>query len=313
MTLQEEVGKLFNNIIEIQEVMPRDGLQIEKNIVPTEKKIDLINKLSHTGVSKIEVTSFVSPKAVPQLSDAEIVVNSIDRNQNITYVALVANLRGVERAVKTNIDEINLVMSASATHNKKNVNRTNEESLSEFKQIKEYLRGTKIKLNGTVATSFGCPFEGNISEDKVLRYIDEYLSLGMDSITLADTTGMGNPVQVKNLVTKVKQHIGNIPLTLHFHNTRGMGLANVVAAISAGATQFDSSLGGIGGCPFAPGATGNICTEDLVHMLDQMGIKQATDLDSLIDISKELPGIIGRDDLPGQVVIAGKVSDLHLV
>jgi len=302
---------VLDNLIKIQEVMPRDGLQIEKNFVPTRKKIELINDISNSGVSKIEVTSFVSPKAVPQLSDAEIVVSSIDRNQNVTYVALVANLKGVERAIHANIDEINLVMSASATHNKKNVNRTNEESLNEFKQIKECIKGTAIKMNGSVATSFGCPFEGNISEDKVLRYIDEYLSLGMNSITLADTTGMGNPVQVKNLVNKVKQQIGNIPLTLHFHNTRGMGLANVVAAISAGATQFDSSLGGIGGCPFAPGATGNICTEDLVHMLDQMGIKQEADLERLIDISKKLPGIIGREDLPGQVVKAGKVSDLH--
>lgn len=298
--------------VKIQEVIPRDGFQMEKKFIPTEKKIQLINDLSNTGVHKIEVTSFVSPKAVPQLSDAEEVVKGIQRYQGVTYVALVANLRGVERALNAGVDEINLVMSASATHNKKNVNKTHEESLGEFKQIMDAVKGSGIKVNGSLATTFGCPFEGKISEDAVQHFVDQYVELGMDSVTLADTTGMANPVQVKRIVTKVKEQIGEeIPLTLHFHNTRGMGLANVIAAIEAGASHFDSSLGGIGGCPFAPGATGNICTEDLVHMLDEMGIEHGTDLDRLIALSRGLPNIIGRDDYPGQVVKAGKVSDLH--
>ena len=297
--------------IHIQEVIPRDGFQIEKNFVPTDEKIKLIDRLSECGLSKIEVTSFVSPKAVPNLRDAEEVVTSIKRNPNLTYVALIPNVRGADRAIAAKIDEINLVMSASATHNRKNVNRTNEESLNGFKEIMEHIKGTNIKVNGSVATSFGCPFEGEISEDTVQHYIDTYLAMGMDSITLADTTGMANPVQVKRLVKKVMKQIGEVPLTLHFHNTRGMGLANVVAAIEAGATRFDASLGGIGGCPFAPGATGNICTEDLVHMLMEMEIETAVELDKLIDLSKGLPELLGREDIPGQVVKAGKVTDLH--
>ena len=246
--------------IHIQDVIARDGFQSEKVFVPTDEKVQLINELSQCGLSKIEVSSFVSPKAVPNLRDAEEVVTSIERNPNITYVALVPNVQGANRAIKAKIDEINLVMSASATHNRKNVNRTNEDSLQGFQEIMEWVKGTGIKVNGSVATSFGCPFEGKVSEDDVQRFIDYYLAMGMDSITLADTTGMANPVQVKRLVKKVVEQIGDVPLTLHFHNTRGMGLANVVAAMEAGATRFDASLGAIGGCPFAPGAAGNICT-----------------------------------------------------
>lgn len=297
--------------IHIQEVIARDGFQSEKIFVPTDEKVQLINELSQCGLSKIEVSSFVSPKAVPNLRDAEEVVTSIERNPNITYVALVPNVQGANRAIKAKIDEINLVMSASATHNRKNVNRTNEDSLQGFQEIMEWVKGTGIKVNGSVATSFGCPFEGKVSEDDVQRFIDYYLAMGMDSITLADTTGMANPVQVKRLVKKVVEQIGEVPLTLHFHNTRGMGLANVVAAMEAGATRFDASLGGIGGCPFAPGATGNICTEDLVHMLTEMGIKTGVDLDKLIVLSKELSNLLKRDDIPGQIVKAGKVTDLH--
>ena len=297
--------------IHIHEVIARDGFQSEKIFVPTDEKVQLINELSQCGLSKIEVSSFVSPKAVPNLRDAEEVVTSIERNPNITYVALVPNVQGANRAIKAKIDEINLVMSASATHNRKNVNRTNEDSLQGFQEIMEWVKGTGIKVNGSVATSFGCPFEGKVSEDDVQRFIDYYLAMGMDSITLADTTGMANPVQVKRLVKKVVEQIGEVPLTLHFHNTRGMGLANVVAAMEAGATRFDASLGGIGGCPFAPGATGNICTEDLVHMLTEMGIKTGVDLDKLIVLSKELPNLLKRDDIPGQIVKAGKVTDLH--
>ncbi|MEI3605639.1 hydroxymethylglutaryl-CoA lyase [Pseudogracilibacillus sp. SE30717A] len=299
------------SFIHIQEVIPRDGFQIERNFVPTDKKINLINELSDCGLSKIEVTSFVSPKAVPNLKDAEEVVTSIKRNPDVTNVALIANVRGAERAIAAHIDEINLVMSASATHNKKNVNRTHEESLAGFNEIMSRVHGTGIKVNGSVATSFGCPFEGEIAENAVQHFIDKYISMGMDSITLADTTGMANPVQVKRLVEKVIDQIGDVPLTLHFHNTRGMGLANVVAAIEAGATRFDSSLGGIGGCPFAPGATGNLCTEDLVHMLHEMGLETKVNLDKLIELSKGLPELLGRNDIPGQIVKAGKVTDLH--
>lgn len=299
--------------IKIQEVIARDGFQIEERFIPTDEKITLIDALSECGLAKIEITSFVSPKAVPQLRDATEVANAIKRNPNITYVALVANVRGAERALDVNMDEINVVMSASATHNMKNVNKTNEQSLQEIKEIITLTKGTSMQVNGSIATSFGCPFEGKVSERTVLDYIDKYIALGINSITLADTTGMANPRQVYELVKKINTSFATMPLTLHFHNTRGMGMANVLAAMEAGATQFDSSLGGLGGCPFAPGATGNICTEDLVHMLDEMGIKHDTNLDKLIALSKQLPPIIGRDDLPGQIVKAGKTTDLHPV
>lgn len=301
------------SFIHVQEVIARDGLQIEKEFVPTEKKIDLINQLSDCGYSKIEVTSFVSPKAVPNLRDAKEVVRNINRRSDVTFVALVPNVRGAEDAVEAGIDEINLVMSASATHNRKNVNRTHEASLQEFREILKRVEGSGIAVNGSIATSFGCPFEGDISGQSVLDFIEQYLHMGMDSITLADTTGMANPTQVKRLVEQVFQRFGDIPLTLHFHNTRGMGLANVVAAIEAGAVRFDASLGGIGGCPFAPGATGNICTEDMVHMLEEMGYETKVDLDRLISLSKGLPSLLKRDDIPGQIVKAGKVTDLHKV
>lgn len=297
--------------IKIQEVIPRDGFQMEKNFIPTEDKIKIIDKISESGVSKIEVTSFVSPKAVPQLSDAEEVSKGISKKEEVVYVGLVANLRGAERALEAGLDEINLVMSASASHNKKNVNKTHEESLSEFSKIAEFLKSTDMKINGTVATAFGCPFEGVISEDDVQDFVQKYLDIGIDSITLADTTGMANPKQIKRLVSKVKKQIGDVPLTLHLHDTRAMGLPNLLAGIEAGVTQFDSAIGGIGGCPFAPGASGNICTEDVVHMLGEMEISHGTDLDELISISKKLPEIIGRSDYPGQVVKAGKVTDLH--
>ncbi|CAM4169990.1 hydroxymethylglutaryl-CoA lyase [Lacicoccus alkaliphilus] len=297
--------------IHIQEVIPRDGFQMEKKFIPTEDKINIINKISRTGVSKIEVTSFVSPKAVPQLSDAEEVAKNIERNKDVTYVGLVANLRGAERAMNADLDEINLVMSASASHNKKNVNKTHEESLEGFSKIAAHIKGSGIKINGTVATAFGCPFEGAISEKAVMGFIRKYIDLGMDSITLADTTGMANPSQIKRFAAEVKDYAGEIPLTLHLHDTRGMGLANLIAGMEAGVTRFDSAIGGIGGCPFAPGASGNICTEDVVHMFGEMGISHTADLDQLISISKELPDIIGRSDYPGQVVKAGKVSDLH--
>lgn len=299
--------------IKIQEVIARDGFQMEKKFIPTEKKVALINELSQCGLSKIEITSFVSPKAVPQLSDATLVAKSITKNPDVTYAALIANVKGAERAIEANVDEVNLVMSASATHNMKNVNKTNAQSLEEFKRIMKTVKSTSMFVNGSIATTFGCPFEGSIDEAVVLNYIDHYLKLGIHSITLADTTGMANPLQVKQLTKKVKCEFGDIPLTMHFHNTRGMGMANVIAAMEAGATQFDSSLGGLGGCPFAPGATGNVCTEDVVHMLVEMGIKHGTNLDKLIVLSKQLPEIIGHGDLPGQVVKAGKTTELHSI
>jgi hydroxymethylglutaryl-CoA lyase len=296
----------------IQEVVTRDGFQIEEKFIPTEQKIDLINRLSSAGMDKIEVTSFVSPKAVPNLKDAEEVMRGIDRNKDAVYATLVPNVKGAERAVKCVVDEINLVVSVSETHNLKNVHHTIEQSFSGFKDIARFLSGTGITINGSLGTSFGCPFEGTVDEDKVLSLIDEYLELGAGGITIADTTGMATPKQVCQLSEKVLKRWPDLPLTLHFHNTRGMGLANVMEGIRAGVVRFDASLGGLGGCPFAPGATGNICTEDLVHMLSFMDYEMSVDLDQLIDAAKHLQTILHRE-VPGQIIKAGKITDLHSV
>lgn len=295
----------------IQEVAPRDGLQIEPVFVPTEDKIRLIDALSTMGFSRIEVTSFVSPKSVPALADAAAVMTGIRRAPGIVHVALVPNLRGAERALQAGADELNMVMSAGETHNLANMRMTAEQSFAAFADIVDAARGTGVLLNGTVATAFGCPFEGNQPEDKVLGLVRRYLDLGCTGITLADTTGMADPRQVEHLVARALDLTGPERLTLHFHDTRGLGLANLLAAYGAGARRFDASLGGLGGCPFAPGASGNICTEDTAAMAERMGIPTGLDLPGLIALSRTLPGLIGHD-VPGQVAKAGRTQDLHL-
>lgn len=296
----------------IQEVVTRDGLQIEPRFLPTEDKVALIDALSQTGVAKIEVTSFVSPRAVPNLADAGEVARAIQRRPDVTYVALVPNLRGAEAALEAGMDELNLVLSVSATHNLANMRMTPAQSLEGFRAIAAAAAGTGARLNGSIATAFGCPFEGEQPVERVLDLAEAYLTAGLQSVTLADTTGMANPRQVFALVSAFRARFGGVPLTLHFHNTRGMGLANVLAALEAGADRFDASLGGIGGCPFAPGATGNISTEDLVHMLEAMGVETGVDLSALLALARSLPALLGHD-IPGQVAKAGRSGDLHPV
>lgn len=294
----------------VQEVAPRDGLQIEPKWVETADKIALIDQLSLAGFSRIEAGSFVSPKAIPALRDGDEVFRGIQRQPGVIYVALIPNLKGAQRAIDAGADELNLVLSASQTHNLANMRMRREQSLSGFSDIVSLARGTSLSLNGTVATTFGCPFEGVIDEDLVLQIIDAYLELGMQGITLADTTGMANPRQVYKLVQRVLSKVSPAQLTLHFHNTRGLGLSNVLAAYEAGARRFDASLGGLGGCPFAPGASGNICTEDLVNMCEEMGIATGIDLPHLLQMSRQLPALLGHE-MPGQVAKAGRNSDLH--
>jgi hydroxymethylglutaryl-CoA lyase len=290
--------------IRINEVVTRDGLQIEPVFVPTRDKIALIDALSHTGVSKIEVTSFVSPKAVPALADATEVMRGITRAQNVIYVALAPNARGAAAAVEAGADEINIVISASESHNYANVRRTCDQSFDELSSVNTLRKGSGVTLNGTIATAFGCPFDGHIAPSRIVDFARRYRDAGADSLTLADTTGMANPVQVEQLVIAVSAACPSLPLTLHFHNTRGMGLANILAAHRVGARSFDAALGGLGGCPFAPGATGNVCTEDVVHMFEQMGVATGVDLQSLVTQSLRLPLLVGHDT-PGQVVKAG--------
>lgn len=296
--------------VHIQEVAPRDGFQIEPRWVETADKIAFINAMSRTGVSKIEVSSFVSPKAVPMLRDAEEVFRAIERQSGVVYVALIPNARGAERAFSAGVDEFNFVMSASETHNRANMRMSTGQSLDALRGILELARGVGVSRHASVATAFGCPFEGRVPLERVLDFVAQYLDLGITGVTLADTTGMANPQQVARTVEQFRARFPDTPLTLHFHNTRGMGLANAVAAYQHGAVRFDAALGGLGGCPFAPGATGNVCTEDLVHMFEEMQVDTGTDLPALLDISRKLPALVGHD-VPGQVAKAGRSCDLH--
>ncbi|WP_025855364.1 hydroxymethylglutaryl-CoA lyase [Pseudomonas sp. CHM02] len=300
----------YSDPLIVQEVSPRDGLQIEPTWVETADKIALIDQLSQAGFSRIEAGSFVSPKAIPALRDGEQVFQGIERKPGVIYVALIPNLKGAQRAIASRADELNLVMSASQTHNLANMRMRCEASLAAFDDIVSFARDYPVRLNGSIATTFGCPFEGKIDEDRVLQFVDAYLELGIQGISLADTTGMANPRQVERLVKRVLQHVSARDLTLHFHNTRGLGLCNVLAAYEAGARRFDAALGGLGGCPFAPGASGNICTEDLVNLCEEVGIHTGIDLPHLLHMSRRLPALLGHE-LPGQLAKAGRNGDLH--
>jgi hydroxymethylglutaryl-CoA lyase len=301
----------FDKLI-VQEVAPRDGLQIEPTWVETADKIALIDALSTAGFTRIEAGSFVSPKAIPALRDGDAVFQQIQRRDGVIFVALVPNVKGAERALAARADELNLVMSASQTHNRANMRMSCEASLVGFGDIVRLAKNFPVRLNATIATTFGCPFEGKIYEDRVISIVDTYREMGIEGITLADTTGMANPRQVARIVKRVLARIPADALTLHFHNTRGLGLANVLAAYEAGARRFDAALGGLGGCPFAPGASGNICTEDLVNLCDEIGIPTGIDLPKLLELSRGLPALLGHD-VPGQLAKAGRNCDVHPV
>jgi hydroxymethylglutaryl-CoA lyase len=299
----------------VNDVAVRDGFQIEKAFVPTATKIELINQLARTGLHKIEVTSFVSPRAVPALADAAEVLAGIDRVPGVVYVALVPNARGVANAsaAPKRPDEVNAVLSASETHNRANINRTHEQSLAELPEMVKLAHAAGMKITVSLSTTFGCPVEGRVHEDVVLDFVGRFRQLGFDGISLADTTGMANPRQVRELTAKVLERFPppqETYYTLHFHNTRGMGLANVVAGIEAGVRSFDGSVSGLGGCPFAPGATGNICTEDMVNMLEDMGYDTRIDLAKLLAVARRIPAVVGHDT-PGQVMKAGQTLELH--
>ncbi|HBB78489.1 hydroxymethylglutaryl-CoA lyase [Stutzerimonas xanthomarina] len=289
----------------IQEVATRDGFQIESNFVPTADKIALIDRLSDTGLAKIEVTSFTSPKAIPNLRDAEEVMRGIRRVPGVEYTVLVPNVKGCERALSCQVDEINLVMSASDTHGLANLRMTPEQSLVQFREIIEVSRGSSVFVNASLSTTFGCPFEGEVPEQRVYELVARLLDIGVQGITLCDTTGMADPAQVERICREVLKRWPRTQFTAHFHNTRGMGLANALAALNAGIDRFDASLGGLGGCPYAPGASGNICTEDLVHMFQRMGMETGVDLDLLLQCASSLPDLVGHE-VPGAVLKAGK-------
>lgn len=294
----------------LQEVATRDGFQNEKTFIDTKQKIALIDELSQCGYAKIEVTSFTSPKAIPALRDAEAVMAEIQRQKGVEYTVLVPNVRGAERALGCGIDEANLVMSVSEPHNRSNLRMTREQSFVQLRDVVGVIGRGPVAVNVSLSTVFGCPMQGDVPADDVLGWVGRFAELGVRGVTLCDTTGMAYPTQVDALSRQVRERFPELQLTLHFHNTRGMALANTLAALQAGIDRFDASLGGLGGCPYAPGASGNVCMEDLVHMLDLMGYDTGLQLDRVLAASARLPGLIGHAT-PSQLLKAGKRLDLH--
>lgn len=297
--------------IHFHEVVARDGFQNESRFVPTDAKVALLDALGACGFAKVEVTSFTSPRAIPMLRDAEEVMARIRRVPGVEYTALVPNVRGAERAMHARADELNIVMSVSETHNLANLRMSREASFSSLRDVIG-MAGGKVPVNVSLSTAFGCPMEGIVPAQEVLRWVGRFTSLGVRGVTLCDTTGMAHPRQVARMCDALHRLAEDVQFTLHFHNTRGMGLANLLAAVDQGITRFDGALGGLGGCPYAPGATGNICSEDAIHMLQQMGYETGVDLDRLLAVARGLPQIVGHD-VPGQLVVAGPCSQRHPV
>lgn len=280
--------------LEINEVSPRDGLQIERNFVPTESKIAFIDALSACGFARIEVTSYTSPKAIPTLADAEAVMAGIRRAAGVKYTALVPNLRGMERAVAGRPDEINLVMSASESHNRANLRMTRAHSLATLQEVIRAAESADLPCNVSLSAAFGCPFDGEVDANEVIALARTLADSGAAGVTVCDTTGMAYPTQVASLCEQLQQAVPGMPLTVHLHNTRGMGLANALAALNSGIERFDGASGGLGGCPYAPGASGNVSTEELVHMFSAMGHQTGVELDALIAVVRSLPELVGR-------------------
>jgi hydroxymethylglutaryl-CoA lyase len=291
--------------VTICEVGTRDGFQIEPDFIPTEVKIEVVDRLSEAGVPSIEVTSFVHPKVVPQLRDAETVMAGIKRRPGVRYSALVPNDKGAVRAVDAGVDEIHTVISASESHNLANVNMTVDESLVKMRAVMQVAERAGVPVSCGISTTFGCPFEGDVPVQQLERVVGALAGMGARAIGLADTTGMANPRQVGRVLEHLVPRFPGVTWTLHTHDTRAMAIPNILAAMEYGVTHIDSSIGGLGGCPFAPGASGNVCSEDLVHCLHAMGVETGIDLDRLIDTSRRVQEVVGRA-LPGQIVKAGK-------
>lgn len=299
------MAKMYTDKIEMVEVSPRDGLQNEPVIVPASSKLELIGKAIAAGSRRIEVASFVNPKAVPQMADAEEVCAGLPDRDDVTYIGLVMNARGAERAIATGrIDQLGAVAVSTDRFAMANQGQTSDGSVDASRAIIERAREAGLTGQATIAASFGCPFEGEVSEDRVLAMAVAIAASGPVEIALADTIGVANPAHVASLVEKVGKAIAPIPVRMHFHNTRGTGLANVWAAIGAGARVIDASIGGLGGCPFAPGAAGNIATEDTTYMLERAGISTGLDLEMLISTNRWLAGLMNKA-LPAMVGKAG--------
>ena len=295
--------------VELVEVGPRDGFQILPDFIDTDDKVQIIESLIQAGIQRMEVTSFVHPKAVPQMRDAAEVVRRVKRN-GCQCFAMTPNLKGAKRAIEAGVDMLNLVVSVSESHNQSNVRMTVDESLDGFPAILALAGQVNVPVRASMATVFGCPFEGAIPLERVLYVGRRLADMGCVELNLCDTTGMANPRQVADVAVQSLTELEDVKVTMHFHNTRGMGAANLLAAMMNGITAFESSFGGLGGCPFAPGATGNVATEDIVHMLHEMGVDTGIDLSLLLGAVRSAEGIMGMT-FPGQVIKAGRSCDLH--
>jgi hydroxymethylglutaryl-CoA lyase len=294
----------------VTEVGTRDGFQAEPAFIPTETKVAVLDALLDAGVRSVEATSFVSPRAVPQLADAHAVLEGVRRRDGVRLAVLVPNARGAERAAAARADMMVCFVSASESHCQANLNKSIDRALADVAEFVPIAAQFGIPVRGAVATAFGCPFEGDVPVDALLRVVAAYHALGIRHLTLGDTTGMATPPVVERAVEAIGRRFPDLAIALHFHNTRGIGLANVMAGLQMGVREYESSIGGLGGCPFAPGATGNICTEDMVNMLQDMGYDTGVDLARLIACARQVPAIVGHDT-PGQVAKAGPSLELH--
>ncbi|MBF4695794.1 hydroxymethylglutaryl-CoA lyase [Fusibacter ferrireducens] len=300
--------KYPENVI-ICEVGPRDGLQNENKILTAAEKAGLIDQVIEAGYKVIEVGSMVHPKAIPALADTTEVYKLIKHKEGVDLRVLVPNLKGAERAIEVGIKKVKLTVSASKSHNMSNFNRLPLETMDSFKASYDLVKANGLEVSGAIATSFGCPFEGNITIDQIEPIVEKFVSLGILEISLSDTTGMGGPKEVYEKCKYFKDKYPEVTWNIHFHNTRGMALANILAAMEAGMNRFDGSFGGLGGCPYAPGASGNVASEDIVHMLQLMGIETGIDLDKSIEVARNVQSLVGHE-VDSYMLKAGKSSDL---
>jgi hydroxymethylglutaryl-CoA lyase len=295
--------------VNVREVGPRDGFQNEPEVIPTDDKVRLVEMLARTGVPRLEVTSFVRPDVIPQLADGAEVLTRADIPEGVAVSVLIPNERGLENALRLRdrFQEVNLFLSATETHNQRNVNRSVEDSLSGLERVIARARSEGIRPEGVISVSFGCPYEGHVPPERVFGIAERLAEAGCEEVAFGDTTGMANPAQVREFFGAARERLPGVELTAHFHNTRGQGLANVVAALDAGVRSFEASFGELGGCPVPRGATGNIASEDLVSMLHEMGYATGVDLDALVECAREAQRVLARP-LTGHVIVAGPVD-----
>jgi hydroxymethylglutaryl-CoA lyase len=299
----------FPTEVRIREVGPRDGFQNEPEVIPTDDKLRLIELLGRTGLKRLEITSFVRADVIPQLADAREVLERVELPDDVSRSVLIPNERGLDNALelREHFDEVNVFLSASETHNRKNVNRSIEESLTGLERVLGRAREAGLRCEGVISVSFGCPYEGHVPPERVFAIAERLVAAGAEEIGFGDTTGMANPLQARNFFLQAREQLPGVELTAHFHNTRGQGLANVLSALEAGCASFESSFGELGGCPVPAGATGNIATEDLVSMLEEMGVDTGVSLPALLEASRAVQQVLGRP-LTSHLLTAGPVD-----